>query len=324
MTLDRRALLGALLMLPALPRPGRAQAPFPTRAVTVVVPYAPGGGSDVITRAAAPLMEAALGQPVVVDNRAGGGTSVGSTYVAQARPDGYILLMGATPLAINPALQPNLTPRDPLRELAPIGPLYRNPFVLQVHASVPARSLAEFIALAKARPGVLNYGSAGIGTVNHLAFEMLKRAAGIDVEHVPYRGGAPALLDLRANRIQASFNSALEALPLIREGATRPLAVSAPERLPLLPDVPTVAETVPGFDVAFWQGLFAPAGTPAPVIERLAAALRAATSNPALRARMAEQGVTLQTGGPEDMRRQLERETEAWGTLIRSAGLRPQ
>jgi len=196
--------------------------------------------------------------------------------------------MGTTSLAINPALQPNLTPRDPTRELAPVGPVYRNPFVLQVHASLPVRTLAEFVAYAKANPGKLDYGSAGIGTVNHLAFVLLAKEAGIDVEHIPYRGGGPALLDLRAGRVQALFSSALEAMPLIQDGVSRAIAVSSATRIALFPDVPPVADSIPGFDVAFWQGLFAPVGTPDAVVARLAEALRAATTDAELRRRMTE------------------------------------
>jgi tripartite-type tricarboxylate transporter receptor subunit TctC len=323
MTLHRRALLAAPLLLPALSERASAQA-FPTRPITVVVPYAPGGGADVITRSVGPMMERELGQPIVVENRAGGATAIAATYVAQSRPDGYTLLMGATPLAINPALQPSLTPKDPQTELLPIGPLYRNPFVLHVHASLPVRTLAEFIEHARANPGKLNYGSAGIGTVNHLAFALLANDAKIDVEHVPYRGGAPALLDLRANRVQVMFNSALEALPLLNEGVTRALAISSAQRLALLPAVPPVADRIPGFDVAFWQGLFAPVGTPEPIIARLAAALRAGTSDPALRARMVEQGVDLLTGGPADIARILADETRTWARVVREANIRAE
>jgi tripartite-type tricarboxylate transporter receptor subunit TctC len=322
MSSRRRPLLGLSFGLLASAPAADAQQGWPARAVTLIVPYAPGGGADVITRAVAPFMERALGQPVVVENRAGGATSVASTHVAQARPDGYTLLMGATPLAINPALQPTLTPRDPVRELQPVGPVYRNPFVLHVHASLPVRTLEEFVAYAKANPGRINYGSAGIGTVNHLAFELFARDAGIAVEHVPYRGGAPALLDLRANRVQAVFSSALEAMPLLREGATRALGVSSTTRLALLPEVPPIAERVPGFDVAFWQGLFAPVGTPEPVVARLAEALRAGTDDPELRRRMGEQGVELLAGGPEDLARMLAEETRTWGRVVREANIR--
>jgi tripartite-type tricarboxylate transporter receptor subunit TctC len=277
-----------------------------------------------MTRLIASRMSRELGQPIVVDNRAGGATSVASTAVARAAPDGYTLLMGASSLAINPALQPNLTPREPLRELMPIGMGYRSAFVLHVHPGLPARNVAEFVAYAKANPGRISFGSSGTGAVNHLCLELFRLRAGIELVHVPYRGGAPALIDLRAGRIQAMFAAALEAIPAIREGATRALAVSSATRLPLLPDVPAVAETLPGFDAVFWQGLFAPPGTPEPVIARLAAALRATTEDREVRARMAEQGVAAETGDAAVLRRVLVEDTETWGRLIREAGIQPE
>ncbi len=318
--MKRRTALGLLLATPGL---AMAQPAWPTRPITLVTGFAPGGLTDVMTRLIASRMSRELGQPIVVDNRAGGATSVASTAVARAAPDGYTLLMGASSLAINPALQPNLTPREPLRELMPIGMGYRSAFVLHVHPGLPARNVAEFVAYAKANPGRISFGSSGTGAVNHLCLELFRLRAGIEVVHVPYRGGAPALIDLRAGRIQAMFAAALEAIPAIREGATRALAVSSATRLPLLPDVPAVAETLPGFDAVFWQGLFAPPGTPEPVIARLAAALRATTEDPEVRARMAEQGVAAETGDAAVLRRVLVEDTETWGRLIREAGIQP-
>jgi tripartite-type tricarboxylate transporter receptor subunit TctC len=319
--LRRRALLAATAAPLLAPRIAGAQA-WPSRPITIVVPYAPGGGSDASVRALGPIMERVLGQPIVVENRAGAGTAIGSTHVAQSRPDGYTLLAGATPLAINPALQPQLTPREPMRELAPIGPMYRSIFVLHVHNSLPVNSLAEFIAVAKADPRGVTYGSAGIGSLNHLAMELLAYRAGVQLEHVPYRGTGPALLDLRTARIKCMFTSLLEGGPLMQERITRPIAVSSRARMAQLPDVPAVSETLAGFDVTFWQGLFAPAGTPAPVIARLAEALRAGTSDPALSARYAEQGTPLLVGGPEDQAKLLADDTEVWQRVARETNLR--
>lgn len=290
----------------------------------MVTGYAPGGLTDVTTRAIAQRMEQELGQPIVVENRVGGATSVAATYVARAAPDGYTLLMGASSLAINPALQPELTPRDPQRELEALGLAYRSAFVLHVHPDLPVRSTAEFIDYAKANPGKINFGSSGTGAVNHLALELLRKRAGIDVLHVPYRGGVPALTDLRTGRIQAMFQAALEAMPVIREGVTRAIAVSSAQRMALLPDVPAVAETLPGFDAVFWQGLFAPPGLPPTVVAPLSAALTAATEDKGLRARMAEQGVAIETGDAAVMRRILAEDSTQWGTLIREAGIRPE
>jgi tripartite-type tricarboxylate transporter receptor subunit TctC len=327
----RRTMLAAAAGLAAPPSlrgagaqtgPGGSEA-FPSRAVSVLSGYAPGGVTDITSRAVAERMGRELGQPVVVENRPGAATAVANTAVAQARPDGHTLLMGTSTLAINPALQPNLTPREPMRELAPVGRVFRSAFVLHVHPSVPARSAAEFIAHCKANPGQVNFGTSGTGAVNHLCQALLAQRAGIQVVHVPFRGGAPALLELRQGRIQAMFQAVQEALPVLRDGATRGLAISSAERSPLLPDVPPVADTLPGFDVVFWQGLFAPAGTPEPVVARIGAALRAATDDPALRARMAEQGVSVQTGDAAALRDLLARETESWGRLIREAGIKP-
>jgi tripartite-type tricarboxylate transporter receptor subunit TctC len=321
MSIGRRGTLGLLLAAPGL---ARAQEAWPARPITLITGFAPGGLTDVMTRLIANRMSRELGQPIVVENRAGGATSIASTAVARAAPDGYTTLMGASSLAINPALQPSLTPREPLRELVPVGMGYRSAFVLHVHPDLPARNVAEFIAHAKANPGRISFGSSGTGAVNHLCLELFRVRAGIDVVHVPYRGGAPALVDLRAGRIQAMFAAALEAIPAIREGATRPLAVSSAARLPLLPEVPAMAETLPGFDAVFWQGLFAPVGTPEPVIARLAAALRATTEDAEIRARMAEQGVAAETGDAAALRRVLAEDTETWGRLIRDAGIRPE
>jgi len=321
MLMGRRAATGLLLLAPAI---ARAQEAWPSRPVTIVTGYAPGGLTDVMTRLIAERMSREIGQPIVVDNRPGGATAVASTAVAQARPDGYTLLMGASSLAINPTLQPNLTPREPLRELVPVGMGYRSAFVLHVHPDVPARTTSEFIAHARERPGRMNFGSSGTGAVNHLCLELFRTRAGIEVVHVPYRGGAPALIDLQAGRIQAMFQAALEAIPAIRDGRTRALAVSSAQRLPLLPDVPPVAEVLPGFDAVFWQGLFAPAGTPEPVLARLGAALRATTEDAQIRARMAEQGVAAETGDAAALRRTLVEDTEMWGRLIREANIRPE
>ncbi len=321
MTIGRRATLGLILAAPGV---ARAQEAYPARPITMVTGYAPGGLTDVMTRLIAQRMSRELGQPIVVENRTGGATAVASTAVVQARPDGYTTLMGASSLAINPTLQPNLTPREPMRELVPIGMGYRSAFVLHVHPDIPARSTAEFIAHAKANPGRINFGSSGTGAVNHLCLELFRSRAGIDVAHIPYRGGAPALVDLRAGRIGAMFQAALEAIPTIREGATRALAVSSAARLPLLPEVPPVAETLPGFDAVFWQGLFAPVGTPEPILARLGAALRATTEDPEVRARMAEQGVAAETGDAAALRRTLAEDTEMWGRLIREGNIRPE
>lgn len=320
MPVGRRTTLSLLLAAPAMVR---AQEAWPARPVSMVTGYAPGGLTDVMTRLIAARMSRELGQPLIVENRVGGATSVASTTVARAAPDGYVTLMGASSLAINPALQPSLTPREPLKELLPVGMAYRSAFVLHVHPRVPAQTTAEFIAYAKASPGKVNFGSSGTGAVNHLCLELFRSRAGIEVVHIPYRGGAPALIDLQTGRIQAMFQAALEAIPVIRDGRTRPLAVSSSARLALLPEVPPVADTLPGFDAVFWQGLFVPVGTPDHIVARLAEALRVATEDPDLRAAMAAQGVAAETGDAAALHRLLIEDTEVWGKLIREAGIKP-
>ena len=324
--MNRRALLASGLALPAIiPASARAQgttAAWPTRAVTVVEGYPPGGVTDLASRAVADRMARELGFPVVVENRPGAATSVAATSVARARPDGYTLVMGTTTLAINQTLQPTLTPRDPGRELDPVGMVFRTPFILHVHPSVPARTTAELIEHAKANPGKVTFASPGTGAVSHLCLELFKARTGVDIVHVPYRGGAPAALDLRQGRVMAMFQAPQEAAPTLREGATRGLSVTAGARLADYPALPPIAETIPGFEVFFWQGLFAPAGTPPAVIERAAAALRAATDDPAARARLLEQGVELVSGDAEVLRKTLADDTARWGGLIREANIR--
>jgi tripartite-type tricarboxylate transporter receptor subunit TctC len=312
------------LPLLALATPALAQEAYPNRAISVVSGYAPGGVTDVVSRAVAARMAQELGATMVVENRVGAATAVGNTHVAQARPDGYTLLMGTSTLAINPALQPNLTPRDPARELAPVGMVFRSPFVLHVHPSLPIHNMAEFLAYARANPGRLNIGSSGTGAVNHLSQALLVARTGVELVHVPFRGGAPGLLELRAGRIQGMFNATQEAQPVVREGATRALGVTSLTRVPTLPDVPPIADTVPGYEAVFWQGLFAPAGTPAPIIARLEAALRVATTDPALVSRMAEQGVEMVSGGADDLRALLARELVSWAEVIRGQNIRAE
>lgn len=326
--IGRRGLLGAGISAGTAggtaPRVAWAQEGYPTRPVVLVTGYPPGGHTDITTRAMAEHMARVLGQPVVVENKPGAATAVAAQQVVQARPDGYQLLMGTASLAINPALQPGTPPQDPRRDLLPVGMAYRTAFVLHVHPDVPARTLPEFIAYAKSRPGQLNYGSGGNGAVNHLAFALLCLQAGLDMVHVPYRGDPPATLDLQAGRVQAIFQSPVAAAPSVQAGKTRALAVSASERLSGWPKLPTVAEVLPDYEAVFWQGLFAPLGTPEPVTAKLAAALRAATDDAGLRAQMETRGVTLVTGDGAALRRLLAADTDRWGELIRSAGIRTE
>ena len=322
--MHRRTLLGTGLALPSLllARPSLAQPHWPDRAVTLVEGYPPGGVTDLASRAVAEPMQREFGVPVVVENRPGGATSVAATYVARAKPDGHTLGMGTTTLAINQTLQPNLTPKDPAAELAPIGMVFRTPFILHVHPSVPAKDTAELIAYAKANPGKVLFGSPGTGSVSHLCLELFRSRTGIDVVHVPYRGGAPAALDLRQGRIHAVFQAIQEAKTTLSDGGTRGLAVTAGAPIAGFPELPPISRTLPGFEVFFWQGLFAPAGTPQPILDRAAAALRKATDDTGLRARMAEQGVELVSGDAAMLRETLAADTARWGQVIREGNIR--
>ncbi|WP_426959304.1 Bug family tripartite tricarboxylate transporter substrate binding protein [Muricoccus radiodurans] len=313
----RRALLGSL-SLAALP--AQAQEAFPARPITILNAYAAGGQTDIAVRLTADRLATAIGGRVVVENRVGGATSIASTAVAAARPDGYTLLAGTSSLAINPTLQPRLTPRDPMAELTPVGMVYRGPFVFHVWPGLPARTLPEFIAYAKANPGKLNYGGV-VGTVVHLATEMLCQRAGIEMTAVPNRGGVEGLLDLQAGRIHCNFQSPVEALPSLQDGKTRALAISSRQRLPSLPDVATVAETLPGFEAVLWLALFAPPGTPAPVVDRISSALNTVTADPDYQARMTAIGLAAESGGPAEVRTLLAEDTVNWRRVITEANI---
>lgn len=299
-----------------------AQSEYPVRPIRLIVGYAAGGLTDVMSRMLGERMSRELGQPIVVENKVGAAASLAATFVVQSPPDGYTVLMGTTSLAINPSLQPSLTPRSPMTELDPIGLVYETPFVLLTSKNIPARSFAEFLAYAKEKPGQLNVASSGNGAVNHLILEMVSRRAGVQLMHIPYKGAAPAIVDILAGRLDATFATPLDAVPVSEQGAGHVLAVTSSKPVALLPNVPPVAETLPGVRGVFWQALFVPRGTPERIIVRLANALRIATEDAQLRSKVAERGVTMMTGGPEEMRAFLKSETNDWGTLIREAGIK--
>ena len=316
--ITRRVVLGAGLAWPAL---AAAQAPWPQRAVTLVVPFAPGGPVDNAARPLAEGLRRQLGQAVVVENRPGAGGVLGTRQVAQARPDGYTLLIGSPgPLTIAPAASPDAP--DPLRVLAPVALIAESPQVLVVPPSLAATTLEGFVALARARPGELNLGSAGIGTTPHLAMELLARIAGLRFEHVPYRGTGAALPDVMAGKIDGLFGDISAVLPLVEAGQLRALAVTGQGRSALAPSIPSAAELgYPQLMVRNWQALLAPAATPEGVLRRLADAVAAALVDPTVRSALARQGSTPGEGGPDRLVAFLREERATWDPVVRAIGL---
>jgi tripartite-type tricarboxylate transporter receptor subunit TctC len=316
--LPRRLLLGAGLAWPVM---ALAQPAWPQRGISLVVPFAPGGPVDNAARPLAEGLRRQLGQPVIIENRPGAGGMVGTRQVAQARPDGYTLLVGSPgPLTIAPAASPDAP--DPLRILAPVALIAESPQVLVVPPSSPAATLQAFVALARARPGALNLGSAGIGTTPHLAMELLARIAGVRFEHVPYRGTGAALPDVMAGKIDGLFGDISAVLPLVEAGQLRALAVTGAERSALAPAIPAAAELgYPQLMVRNWQALLAPADTPEAVLRRLADAVAAALADPTVRAALARQGSTPGGGGPDQLAVFLREERATWDPVVRAIGL---
>ena len=317
-----RALFAALLF--ALAGAPAAQQTYPARAVRFIVPYPPGSGTDIVARMLGQKLAEAWGQQVVVDNRPGAGAIIGVDAVAKAAPDGYTIgIADNGPLAINPALYPKL-PYHPVRDFAPITLVASLPFILVVHPGVPANSVGELVALAKAQPGKLNYASVGNGSAVHLATELLKTRAGIDLVHVPYKGSAPALNGVLAGEASLMFVNLLSSMQLVKAGKLRALATGTPKRLLAMPDLPTVAEAgVAGYEYQAWFGVIAPAGTPRPIVERLNADLRRIIAMPEIRERMIRQGGLEPVGGStESFAALIPAEIEYWGKLVRETGAR--
>ncbi len=293
---------------------------YPTHSVTLVVAFTPGGPSDVLARIVGQELEKVLHQPVVIENRPGGSGNIAAEYVARAMPDGYVLLMGNNGiLSTNNSLFKHLR-YDGARDFAPISMVGTQPNILVVHPSVPAHSVAELIALAKAEPGRLNYGNSGFGAAAHLSAELFKSEAHVDLVGINYKGAAPALQDVIAGRVQVMFATSASVMGYIRAGLVRPLAVTTAKRFSLLPDLPTVAETLPGFDATTWHGLVAPAGTPPDVIETLHRATVAALADPATRQRLADLGVEVASDSPQEFAAYIKSEIPKWAAVIKAAG----
>jgi tripartite-type tricarboxylate transporter receptor subunit TctC len=297
--------------------------PYPNRPIKVVVPYAAGGAVDIVARTIGQPLSEALKQPVIVDNRPGASANIGMEIVAKATPDGYTLLMGSNGIATNMALFPNLA-FDGRRDFAPIAKIGYAPLMIVVPAASPAKSLKDLIAMAKAEPGKLTYASAGNGSSGHLAGELLKSTAKVDVLHVPYKGGAPAITDLLGERISFMPINPVEVMAHVRAGRLRALAVASDKRFPLLPDVPTAAEAgFPGYEASVWWGLVAPAKTPPEIVRQLNAETNKALANPAIANKFGELGVVVTPGTPDQFAAFIKSQTELWSEVVKSAGIKP-
>ncbi|WMD24031.1 tripartite tricarboxylate transporter substrate binding protein (plasmid) [Achromobacter seleniivolatilans] len=318
------ALATVPLLLSAMPSAHAVDA-WPQRPIRLLVPYGPGGSSDVVARAVAVEMSRDLGQQVIVENKGGGQGTIATQEVARARPDGYTLILGHVgTLAVNPTMMPNLS-YDPRRDFAPIVLLAKLPMVFAVGDKVPATTLPQFVALARAKPGVLNYGSAGNGSAGHLAFEMLKTAAAIDVVHVPYKGTGAQVTDLLAGNIDAAAAGIPGLLPHAQAGKIKILAVGSEHRLPILPDVPTVAEQgFAGFESSQWFGLLAPAGTPDAVVARLQAAANTALKSEAVQQRLAHDAAEPSGAGHAEFAAFIDAEERRWSKVVRDAHISAQ
>jgi len=303
---------------------GAAAQEYPARPVRIIVPSPPGGGTDIVARVLAQHFARSFGQQFFVENKPGAGNMIGIEAVARSAPDGYTLLMTASTLALNSVLFKKV-PYDPVRDFAPITLTATAPNVLLVHPAVPAQSLAEFIALAKAKPGALSYGTPGIGTSPHLSMELLKSMAGIDLQHVPYKGTAAAVTDVIGGQIAATFANALTAKPQVDAGRVRALAITGPRRIEALPGVPPVAEAgVPGYEAMQWYGLLAPAGTPAAVVARLNGEALKALRSAEMKERLAADGAEPLGGSPAEFAALIRRELDKWTRVARAAGIDPQ
>lgn len=315
-----RALAGAALagLLPV----AAAQAAYPERAITIVVPFPAGGTTDVVARVLADKLSGIFKQSVIVENRQGAGGNIGAAYVARAKADGYTLLVSsAGPLSINQQLYAN-PGYDPARDFAPVSLLASVPIMLAANPQAPYTSVAELIAYAKQHPGSIAYGSQGSGTTSHLTMELLKLEAGIDLQHIPYRGSAPAATDLIGGQIQVMFDNSPTTYPQVRAGAMRAVGVASAQRITSMKDIPAIAETVPGFESEAWFGLVAPAGTPDDVVRDLNAAVRQVLADPAVIKRFDEVGVRLVGDTPQAFGQFIQAEMAKWGKIIQATGLR--
>ena len=299
-----------------------ANAAWPESTITLIVPWAAGGSTDILARTLSEQLTKSLGQPVIVDNRAGASGNIGSNVVAKAKPDGYTLLIGSMSThAMNPALMPGMPFRG-VEDFTPIARIANVVNTMVINPSVPAKNLSEFIAYAKANPGKVAYASAGAGSTNHLSAVLFEKAAGVQMLHVPYKGGAPAVLDTVGNQTQVLFSAGTQTLPHVKSGKLRLLGVTEAKRSALMPDVPTVGETLPGYELGVWYGAFGPPGMPAELVTKLNAEINKAMAIPEVRSRMDAIGVELVRGSPQEFATVLRSDADRYGKVIRELGIK--
>jgi tripartite-type tricarboxylate transporter receptor subunit TctC len=319
--MKRRALLQATPLL-ALPGWALAQDKYPSKPITIIVPYPAGGNTDQRSRQFGRFMSAALGVPIVIENKGGAGGNIGTEAIARAKPDGYTIGMGNfAPMAVNPTMFKKVN-FNPQKDFAPICLIERGPLVLMVRPDSPYKSVQDIIAAARAKPGHLTYANGGTGGSHHLAAEMMKARAGVFITNIPYRGGAPAAMDLMGGQVDMMFEQMYAASANIRAGKLRPLAITSLKRSPLFPDVPTMAEQgFPGYEISNWQGFIAPAGTPPQIIKLLNEVTNKALADPEIKAQMLSQGNELGGGTPEQFAAHIKAESERWGKLVKTVGI---
>ena len=325
MKLPRRQFLhlaAGAAALPAVPRIAQAQA-YPTRPVRVIVGFTPGGATDIMARLIGQWLSDRLGHPFVIDNRPGAGSNIGTEAVVRAPADGYTLLLVSSSNAINATLYDKLS-FNFLHDIAPVAGIIRSPLVMVVHELVPAKTVPEFIAYAKANPGKLNMGSPGTGSSLHLSGELFKVMTGVNLVHVPYRGAGPALADLIGGQVQVMFPGTVSSIDHIRAGRLRALAVTTATRSPVLPDIPPVGDFLPGYEASNWFGIGAPKATPAEIVAKLNTEINAALADPKIKARLADLGGTPLLGSPADFGKLIADDTEKWGKVIRAVNIKPE
>ncbi len=325
MTVSRRKFLHAAAGAAVIPAGARtaSASDYPARPVHLIIGYPPGGSADMTARLTSQWLSERLGQQFIVESRPGAATNIATESVLRATPDGYTLLLAAPANATNVALFAHLN-FDFIHEVTPIAGIIRFPDVVEVNLSVPIHSIPELISYAKANPGKMNFASSGIGSTLHVAGELFKMMAGVDIVHVAYRGGAPALVDLMSGRVQLMFDNLPTSLEFIRAGKLRPLAVTTAARSAVVPDLPTVADFVPGYEASAWYGLVAPKGTPAEIVDKLNTAINAMLADPIAKGRFTDLGASLLPGSAADFGNLIVDETEKWSKVIKFAGIKPE